>query len=143
MEPLKVRHVMTYDVVTIEDDYTIKDTARLMVNYNINNVIIMKGEEILGTLTDREIIDYMLDESLDPHTTKVGDIVKETVYLVRPNTPLARAAEIMESESSEMLPVVDEELIGVVLQEDVAMINPELFKKQRILQAMRRFKNWV
>ena len=143
MEPLKVRHVMTYDVVTIEDDYTIKDTARLMVNYNVNNVIIMKGEEILGTLTDREIIDYMLDEELDPHTTKVGDIVKETVYLVRPNTPLARAAEIMESESSEMLPVVDEELIGVVLQEDVAMINPELFKKQRILQAMRRFKNWV
>lgn len=143
MESLKVRHVMTYDVVTIEDDYTIKDTARLMVNYNINNVVIMKGEEILGTLTDREIIDYMLDEELDPHTTKVGDIVKETVYLVRPNTPLARAAEIMESESSEMLPVVDEELIGVVLQEDVAMINPELFKKQRILQAMRRFNNWV
>jgi CBS domain-containing protein len=143
LESLKVRHVMTYDVVTIEDDYTIKDTARLMVNYNINNVVIMKGEEILGTLTDREIIDYMLDEELDPHTTKVGDIVKETVYLVRPNTPLARAAEIMESESSEMLPVVDEELIGVVLQEDVAMINPELFKKQRILQAMRRFNNWV
>ena len=143
MEPLKVRHVMTYDVVTIEHDYTIKDTARLMVNYNIHNVIIMKGEEIQGTLTDRDIIDYMLDEELDPHTTKVGDVIKETVYLVRPNTPLARAAEIMESESSEMLPVVDEELIGVVLQEDVAMINPELFKKQRTLQAMRRFNNWV
>lgn len=143
MEPLKVRHVMTYDVVTIEHDYTIKDTARLMVNYNVHNVIIMKDEEILGTLTDREIIDYMLDEELDPHTTKVGDVVRETVYLVRPNTPLARAAEIMVSESSEMLPVVDEELIGVVLQEDVAMINPELFKKQRTLQAMRRFNNWV
>jgi CBS domain-containing protein len=134
---------MTYDVVTIDDQYTIKDTARLMVNYNIHNVVIMKDEEIIGTINDREIIDYMLDEEHDPRTTTVGNIVRETIHLVRPNTPLVEAARIMVSEQRELLPVVDEELIGVLDREDVAMINPELFEKKRILQAMRRLRDWL
>jgi CBS domain-containing protein len=51
-----LKDIMVRKVITIDPDKTARDAARLMADNNISSVIVMKGDEIVGIVTERDLV---------------------------------------------------------------------------------------
>lgn len=128
--PLLVKDLMCRDAVTIGGHYTVREVARIMVDFKIDALMVIEKNEILGILTIRSI----LNSTLDGYSTdeiSVGDLVKDqSLIFVRPNTSLDQAATLMKENDIKILPVVSNDLEGFLYYEDLAEQRPELFTKR-------------
>jgi CBS domain-containing protein len=53
---LTVNDVMTPQVITIKDDQTIKNAARVMANHGISSLIVFSADGLKGILTEKDIV---------------------------------------------------------------------------------------
>ena len=130
---LTVYDVMTPQVVTINDDQSIKNAARVMANHGISSLIVFSNHGLKGILTEKDIVTRVVCAGLDPNKVLVGEIMSEPVIAITPDTPLEKAVEIMLQHRIKKLPVMDQEgeelkLAGIVSLIDVAAIHPDLIK---------------
>ena len=116
---LQVRHAMNRDPVTIGHDYTVREAARMMIDFGLETLIVTVEDEILGAVTYRDVLDSLLNSSFNPDKVTIGDITDEDLILVRPSTALGDATEIMLEADRGTLPVVDRELVGYISFSDI------------------------
>jgi CBS domain-containing protein len=116
---LQVRHAMNRDPVTVQHDYTVREAARMMIDFGLETLIVTVEDEILGAVTYRDVLESLLAPGFDPDTATIGDLADEDVVMVRPTTALGDAAEIMLETDRGTLPVVDGELVGYVCFSDI------------------------
>lgn len=118
MQP-QVRHLMNRDPVTIDQTYTVRETAQMMIDFGIDTLIVTDLDQILGAVTYRDLLEHLLSPGLDPDDITVGEITDEAIILVRPTTSLSDAAEIMLEDDRTTLPVVDDDLVGYISFTDI------------------------
>jgi len=118
MQP-QVRHLMNRDPVTIDQTYTVRETAQMMIDFGIDTLIVTDLDQILGAVTYRDLLQHLLSPRFDPDDITVGEITDETITLVRPTTSLGDAAEIMLEDDRTTLPVVDDDLVGYISFTDI------------------------
>jgi CBS domain-containing protein len=128
---LTVDEVMTPQVVTINDDQTIKNAARVMANHGISSLIVFSPDGLKGILTEKDIVTRVVCASLDPEEVCVSEVMSEPVIVVTPDTPLEKAVEIMLQHRIKKLPVMEKtddalHLVGIVSLIDIAALHPEL-----------------
>jgi CBS domain-containing protein len=116
---LQVRHAMNRDPVTIQHDYTIREAARMMIDFGLDTLIVTVEDEILGAVTYRDVLDSLLKPGFDPDRSTIGDIADVYLVMVRPNTALGDATAIMLETDRGTLPVVDRELVGYISFSDI------------------------
>jgi len=116
---LLVRHAMNHDPVTIQHDYTVREAARMMIDFGLDTLIVTIEDEILGAVTYRDVLDSLLKPGFDPDCSTIGDIADEDLVMVRPNTALGDATAIMLETDRGTLPVVDRELVGYISFSDI------------------------
>jgi len=116
---LLVRHAMNHDPVTIQHDYTVREAARMMIDFGLDTLIVTIEDEILGAVTYRDVLDGLLKPGFDPDCSTIGDIADEDLVMVRPNTALGDATAIMLETDRGTLPVVDRELVGYISFSDI------------------------
>ena len=118
---LTVREVMTPGPATVASDATAVDAARAMVAENVGSLPVVEGENLVGMVTDRDLVIGVLARDLDPNKVTVADCCSEDPTVAHPDEPLDAALQRMASEQVRRLPVVDEgRLVGIVAQADVA-----------------------
>ncbi len=61
LNKLKIREIMTKDVVTIQEDTPIEDAAKIMVDNKIGALPVMKGDELVGIITETDIFKVFLE----------------------------------------------------------------------------------
>ena len=71
---MKVRDVMTSQVIPVGENETVAVAARSLTHYNIGALPVMKNGELCGMLTDRDIVTRCLAANRDPNKTTVGQI---------------------------------------------------------------------
>jgi len=52
----KVRDIMSRDVITISQDETIEDAAKMMVKHNIEKLPVVQGQKLIGIITANDIL---------------------------------------------------------------------------------------
>jgi CBS domain-containing protein len=110
---------MNRDPVTIDQTYTVRETARMMIDFGIDTLIVTDLDQILGVVTYRDLLRHLLAPGFDSDDVTVGEITDEAITLVRPTTSLGDAAEIMLEEDRTTLPVVDDDLVGYISFTDI------------------------
>jgi len=73
---VKVRELMTADIVSVDVEETVIRAARLMDEKRISSVLVKLQGEFVGIITDRDIITTVVSKGLD--ATKVT--VSEAMY---------------------------------------------------------------
>jgi len=58
---VQVREAMTREVITVEEDCPIEDAARLMRDNEIGGLPVMRGEELVGIITESDLFDVFLE----------------------------------------------------------------------------------
>ncbi len=58
----KVKDVMSYPVVTIQEDASMSEAVDVMLQKSINRLPVMQGSELVGVVTRHDLIKLMLEE---------------------------------------------------------------------------------
>ena len=142
---LCVQDVMVRDVITLDDKQNAKNAARIMTKFGISGVIVQNEINIVGILTERDILTRVVASGQNPESIVVKDIMTEPVIVVSPLMPLEKAVGIMFQEKIKKLPVVkkDEDrvqLVGILSLTDIARLHPQLLEGIRALAQMNELE---
>ena len=135
---LKVEDVMNSAVVTIDAGYTASQAAKIMVYRNVSSLVVTSNKKLAGILTEKDMVTRVIARGLNPEKAKVMNIMSQPVIIVRPDSPLEHAVQVMLSQGIKKLPVLGgefgEELVGILSLTDIAMLYPGLYATVKQLQ---------
>ena len=108
---------MIYDPVTIRRGRTVADALALMADYHIGGIPVVDDEGCLvGIVTNRDLrFERRLDKKIDEVMTS------ENLVTTHQQTDLSAAAQILQQNKIEKLPVVDKngKLVGLITYKDI------------------------
>ena len=108
---------MIYDPVTIRRGSTVKDALELMHDYHIGGIPVVDDDNTLvGIVTNRDLrFERRMDKKIDEVMTK------ENLVTTHQQTDLVAAAQILQENKIEKLPVVDKNnrLVGLITYKDI------------------------
>jgi len=117
---LKVRDVMSKDVVTAVPGDTVFDAAKRMFEAGISCLVVTDGQRAIGILTERDVLRAVAGGLLDLHRITVAQAMSSPVQPVSPALSILAAGRIMEARQIRRLPVLeDRQLVGIVTQTDI------------------------
>ena len=132
-----VRHAMTESPQTISPDMNVQDAAGMMKSEDVGVLPVVQGEELIGLVTDRDLVLRVLAERKDPMEVSVGDIATKSPVTVTPDMRLSEARELMEEHKVRRLPVVKaKQLVGILSLGDVAWADASTRQVGETLQAV-------
>ena len=121
----KVHHVMTRDVVTIADESSVYDAAKIMDSKKIGSAVVLKDDKVMGLVTEQDILRKVVAKGIDPQTAVIRDIIEKDLISVESNRELEDAISLMGNSEIKHLPVIDNgELVGIITAKDVIRIEP-------------------
>lgn len=92
-----------------------------MLSEEVGSLPVVKDDELVGMITDRDVVLQVVAKDLDPHKVPISDVCSEKPVTAQPDEPLAEALQRMAREQVRRLPVVaDGRLVGILAQADVA-----------------------
>lgn len=119
---MKVRELMTTDVTTAELGATLEEIATIMRHEDVGAVPIVDDEELVGIVTDRDIVVRCVAEGGDPGESTAEDILTEGLVTISPDGDVKDAEEMMSRHLIRRLPVVREgRLQGMISLGDIAV----------------------
>lgn len=108
---------MIYDPVTIRRGSTVQEALSIMAEYHIGGIPVVDDDNhLVGIVTNRDLrFERCLDKSIDQVMTS------ENLVTTHQKTNLSEAAEILQENKIEKLPVVDKDnhLIGLITYKDI------------------------
>ena len=137
---MKVKDVMTEDVLTVTTSATLKETAQLLADLGISGMPVVDDEdELVGVISEADILYkergperrhggsfawLFFPELLDTNklgARTAGEAMSRPAVTIAPNLPVNEAAGMMLDEAVNRLPVVDADgkLVGIVTRADL------------------------
>lgn len=108
---------MIYDPVTIRRGRTVKDALEMMHDYHIGGIpVVDEDNHLVGIVTNRDLrFERRLDKLIDEVMTT------ENLVTTHQQTDLMAAAQILQENKIEKLPVVDahNHLVGLITYKDI------------------------
>jgi CBS domain-containing protein len=106
----------TRPAVSVQEDTTVEDAVKTMVKHRIGAVIVLRGDEMAGIFSERDVLDKIVLARRDPATTPVFAVMTSPVVAARGSDDDAEAAETMTEHHIRHLPILDGErkVVGMV-----------------------------
>ena len=108
---------MIYDPVTIRRGKTVRDALAMMAEYHIGGIPVVDEENrLVGIVTNRDLrFERRFDKTIDEVMTS------ENLVTTHQQTDLTAAAQILQENKIEKLPVVDKNnrLVGLITYKDI------------------------
>jgi len=118
---MKVRDIMTQNVITVEENYSLGRAAELMRQYNIGILPVVSDGKVLGVITDRDIVTRAVAKGDDISQLKVSDCMSKSIVFANPEQQIDAAAKTMAAQQIRRVPVVDEgKLCGIISLGDIS-----------------------
>jgi len=142
---LRVKDIMTKDVVTVTAGTTVMELAKIFAERHLSSLpVIDEGGALIGIVTETDLVeqdknlhiptvisifdwviylesDKKFEKELKKMTGRtVGDIFSNDVVTVSPDTSIADVADLLSSRKINALPVVEgNRLVGIVSRIDL------------------------
>jgi CBS domain-containing protein len=120
---MKVKEIMTREVEVVHTEDPVKDAAQKMRIRDIGFLPVFDGDQLVGALTDRDIILRSTADGMDPNLRIWRDLVTSPIVYCFEDQDVEAAARLMEEHQIRRVAVVGldgKRLVGVVSLGDVA-----------------------
>ena len=119
---MKVRQIMTENVVTVGQREPISHAARLMKRSNLGALPVCDDDgRLRGIVTDRDIVTRCVAGDDDPGETQVREIMSRGVVTCRADDDADELVQAMSARQVRRIPVTDGgKLVGMVSLADLA-----------------------
>lgn len=117
----KISDIMHPHPISLDVSSTVAEAAQAMRTKDIGDVVVVEEDNIVGILTDRDIVVRCIAQNKDPESTDVGSICSREVTTLSPGDSVDFAWKLMKSHAIRRLPVVQQgHAIGIVSMGDLA-----------------------
>ena len=119
---MKLRELMTRQVVRIHPEESVSVAARMLEHYNVGALPVCDGRgTVCGLVTDRDLVTRCIAAGRNPAATPVRDVMTRKVISAREDMDAAVAAHLMGREQVRRLIVIENgKLCGMVSLGDLA-----------------------
>jgi CBS domain-containing protein len=150
---MKVRDVMTREVISVPADASVLQAGELMVRHDISGLPVLAADgRLVGIVTERDFLrpgrpcgdlrpralQVIAGQSAPPErypARKVAEVMTPSPITVGEETPLEEVVRVMDSQSIKRLPVLrDGRLVGIVARGDLL---------RALVQSLRRVSEAV
>jgi len=113
---------MVRNVITLQTDASVYDAVKLLNKNKIGCLVVVRQDnEIVGILTERDLLERVLEKCRNPKETKVSEIMTRNVISGTPDMDLLEAARLMFRIKVKKLPITDgNRLVGIITVTDIA-----------------------
>jgi CBS domain-containing protein len=133
---LKVDDVMTMDVITIDENASVKEAADIMNQQGISCLIAVRKGKAIGIITERDLLKRVIVETKNAKKTKVREIMSSPLEVVAPGTNLESALRLMFEKKIKKIAVVEKKrLLGLVSLTDIARCQPAIINMLKVFAA--------
>lgn len=116
---MKIKEVMTKDMVVANPNTTIEEASNMMKNYDIGFLPIMEEDDFTGVITDRDIVVRAIANGKDSNE-KIENYITNYIISITSDSSLEDALQIMASERIKRLMVEeDNKIVGLVSLSDI------------------------
>jgi predicted transcriptional regulator len=102
-----VREAMMPEPLTVDARLSITETARVMRNWAVREVLVVEDSQLKGMLTDSDIVVIAIASGRHPDTITAGECCDPNLQTVAADDTTERAAELIAEHQLARLPVVD------------------------------------
>lgn len=119
---MKLKELMSRQVITVDPEETVAVAARMLARHNIGSLPVSSRDgKLLGMVTDRDLVTRCLASGRRPEETKIREIMTAGVISAGPDMEVWAAAHLMGRSQIRRLPVVEDGKIqGMVSLGDLA-----------------------
>jgi len=110
---MKVKEIMTSDVISVSEESTIEDAARILARHRISGLPVMNAAgSLTGLVTEYDLI------SKQGHA--IADIMSRSVISVTEDTDVEEVSHLLTNRRIRRVPVLrGDQLVGIVSRSDL------------------------
>lgn len=113
-----VQEIMKRRVETANPDLPVEDAVRRMEMGKIRHLLITRGREVMGVVSDRDLSAFPQERDRAGRT--VADVMTPVAAAATPEMPVRKAANLLRGRSIGCLPVLEDgRLVGIVTVSDL------------------------
>ena len=133
-----VRHLLQikgFDLWIIAPERTVYDALRMMADKDIGALLVMRGDHILGMLSERDYARKIVLLGKTSRETLVREIMTTDVITIHPDQTIEEAMSLMTSHRVRHLPVVEnDQVIGLISIGDV--VRDIIFRQRETIKSL-------
>jgi len=137
---MKIEEAMIKSVVTLQEDVSVYEAVKLMNENRIGCLVVLQYGQVVGIVTERDMLERVLEKCRNPKETKVTEIMTKRVIVGKLGIRLDEAAKLMFEKKVKKLPIVEgNRLVGLVTLTDLARMASLDEKTMELIETRERF----
>ena len=130
MDLIKSFMVPSEKFITVERDTDVQTAARLMRDRRISSLFVTNGKEIVGILTDTDMVRRVVAAGVDTLTTTAEKIMSAPILTIEEDKTVLDASDLMANTHIRHLGVTQGgNLVGMISVRDILVFLTNLRKK--------------
>jgi CBS domain-containing protein len=130
MVPVKSFMIPAEKFVTVDRDTDVRKAAEIMRDRNIGSLFISRGKEIIGIVTDTDMVRRAVAVGGDPAKMAIEQIMSAPIVTIEENKTLLDANDIMANSHLRHLGVTrNGKLVGMISVRDLVVFLTNLPRK--------------
>lgn len=107
-------------IITIDENATVLDASKSIVRNNRGSIVVTRGGESVGILTERDIMKRVVAMSLDPAMTRVKEVMTSSPLTIEKDRPLGEAIDLMNRKGMRRMLVTEKgKIVGIFTLRDI------------------------
>ena len=122
---LSIREIISNrPVFSVERGASVQSAAEYMTRHNIGAVSVMEGGRLVGIFSERDVINRVIAQRLDPRSTSVESVMTSQIVVASVDEGYESCLRKMKQASCRHLPVVEgDRLVGVISLRDLLQVD--------------------
>ncbi|MDQ6734291.1 MAG: CBS domain-containing protein [Nitrospirota bacterium] len=130
MVPVKSFMIPAEKFVTVDRDTDVRKAAEIMRDRNIGSLFVSRGNEIVGIVTDTDMVRRVVAVGGDPSHKVIEQIMSAPIMTIEENKTLLDANDLMAREHLRHLGVTrNGKLVGMISVRDLVVFLTNLPRK--------------
>ncbi len=129
-----------YDVWSISPEASVLEALRLMADKDIGALLVLKGDKLVGVITERDYARKIILQGKASRDTAVSEIMSRNLHIIHPDQTAEECMELMTLKRVRHLPVLDgETVLGVISIGDV--VRDIIYRQRETIKSLSEKKS--
>jgi len=117
---VKVKDAIIKRIFSVDSQETARGAAKVMIDNDVGAVVVTKGGEYVGIVTEKDILGKVVLADLDSRKVLAEEIMSSPLVTIRADQNIGEAALLMLQKKIRRLLVVDKgKIVGMITEGDL------------------------
>ena len=127
---IKIRSIMTGDVITTSQSLGIVEAAKLMTSKSVSSLVVVEKDAPVAIVSEKDIISGIISKK-----TKIRDVMDKEFLTISPMTKFSEISKSLRGKKIKRFPVVEnKKLIGLITETDIVEATRDFTRFHQIVQ---------